>query len=271
MILSDQNVLSELLTYPLGDRPQKPRSQGLSMMIDKGMGYNELQDVLDASSAYIDILKFGFGTACLYPTHILKRKLALAKIYAVETCTGGTLSEIAIMQDKFEPFVGLCMDAGFTSMEISDGTISLDPLTRKKAIQTASKYTNHVITEVGKKISEWPSLKDMVQQVEQDLNAGATFVIIEGRESGENVGIYGDQGRVDGDILDELVSLMPSDMLPRIMWEAPKRAQQVEMLRRFGQSVNLGNIAPNESIALECLRLGLRGDTLLWTNPPVCD
>jgi len=264
VILSDQNAISELLTYPLGDRPAKPRTHGLSMMIDKGMGYNELHDVLDAGSAYIDILKFGFGTASLYPGHILKRKLALAKLYAVHTCTGGTLGEVAIMQNKFEPFVALCMEAGFTSIEISDGTISLDAKRRKEAIHIARQYTSHVITEVGKKVSEWPSLADMVQQIQADLEAGANIVIVEGRESGENVGIYGDQGRVEGDILDRFIDALPSEYLSRLMWEAPKRAQQVEMLRRFGQTVNLGNIAPNEAIALECLRLGLRGDTLLW-------
>jgi len=52
-----------------------------------------------------------------------------------------------------------------------------------------------------------------------------------------------------------------------ILWEAPQKNQQVWFIKLFGAEVNLGNIAPNDMIPLECLRLGLRGDTFFEYLP----
>jgi phosphosulfolactate synthase len=265
VILSDSGAFSQIIKFPKGTRPGKPRRTGLTMVIDKGCGYETLSDVLEVSSAYIDVLKFGFGTSCLYPKHILRQKLSLARVYSVHTCPGGTLGEIAMIQDVFESYLQRCVRLGFTAMEISDGTISLDGDKRKRCIGLAKSMMKLVISQVGKKLEQSSDICSHVEQVVADLEAGADYVVIEGRESGENVGIYGGAGQVDQRILEEFVSALPSEAVPKIIWEAPKKTQQVELIQRFGQTVSLGNIPPADVIALECLRLGLRADTFADT------
>lgn len=267
MIFSEKNKLAECLRLPLGERPSKPRGAGFTMVIDKGMGFSELEDLLETSAPFIDYLKFGFGTAILYPSVLLGRKLQLAKVYGVKTCIGGTLSEIAMVQGKFEELVKRAVDVGFTAVEVSDGTIHLNADVRKNAIRAVSNMTT-VLSEVGKKLEDFPAPKAVVDQITSDLEAGAELVIVEGRESGEGVGIYGESGAVSEDLLNQIIRLLPKDVLSKIMWEAPKKAQQVELIRRFGREVSLGNIAPIDVLSLESLRLGLRGDTFVWSLSP---
>lgn len=261
MILSDNGAFSQIIRYPLENRNQKPRHCGITMVIDKGLGNQGLQEVLDVSSAYIDIVKLGFGSSCLYPEHILRRKLALLQLYSVPACAGGTLGEIALWQGKYEAYVEHCRDLGFTAMEISDGTLEMDLRLRAQCIQVAQSYLPLIITEVGKKLSDTFQPSACVEQILWDIAHGADYVIIEGRESGENVGIYKDNGTIDNDSLDELVHLLPLGALEKVIFEAPKKSQQVKLMERFGTQVNIGNVNPQEAIALECLRTGLRADT----------
>lgn len=266
MILSDSHAFSQILKHPLGARASKPRTSGLTMMIDKGLGRIELEDILETSASYIDVLKFGFGTACLYPLHILQQKLTLANLYAVQTCTGGTLGEIAMLQNCFPEYVEYCKKYGFSCMEISDGTISISASIRRQAILTAKQHMQLVFSEVGKKIGATPNPECIIKQILDDLESGADYVIVEGRESGEGVGVYSPSGEIQDAIMNELISGLPHYARRRLLWEAPKKSQQVDLILRFGRDVNLGNIPPAEALAVESLRLGLRGDTLLADN-----
>lgn len=261
MILSDNGAFSQILHYPIENRSQKPRLSGLTMVIDKGLGNHGLQEVLDVSSGYIDIVKLGFGTSCLYPEHILRRKLGVLKLYSVHTCPGGTLGEIAIWQGKYQLYVEKCRDLGFTAMEISDGTLEMNLNLRAHCIKVSQSYFPLTITEVGKKLSDTFQPSACVEQILWDIEHGADYVIIEGRESGENVGIYRDNGNIDNDSLDELVRLLPTGILEKVIFEAPRKSQQVKLMERFGTQVNVGNVDPQEALSLECLRTGLRSDT----------
>ncbi len=263
MILADQTAFSQLLNHPLGGRHVKPRVKGFTMAIDKGLGYHELRDMLELNASYLDLMKFAFGSSCLYPTQLLRYKLSLLRLYSIRTCPGGTLSEIAILENCFGEYVKQARKLGFTAIEISDGTIEIDAETRKKSIGVAKKTMQQVITEVGKKTGDSFDVQMYCHQIESDLSAGADYVIIEGRESGENVGIYGAHGAIETQLLEDIISGLPQTALEKVIWEAPQKQQQVELILRFGNNVNLGNIPPREVIALECLRLGLRGDTLI--------
>lgn len=265
MILPERNAFSQLIHPPLGRRSAKTRETGLTMVIDKGLGLQGLRDLLETAGSYVDILKLGFGTSLLYPGNTLRQKLALARLYAVTTCTGGTLAEIAMTQGAFESLVDQIISEGFTAVEISDGTITVDPAIRQSAIRYVANQNLTVISEVGKKLTGWPSAKCMAKQIQQDLDDGASLVIVEGRECGENVGIYGSGGVVDESLLGELVQHLSSDALSKILWESPKKSQQIALIQHFGQNVNLGNIQPDEVMALESLRLGYRSDTFAWT------
>ena len=170
-----------------------------------------------------------------------------------------------MLQGKFEPYAARCKDLGFSAMEISDGTIDLPIAIRKKAIKTAKMYTPLVITEVGKKLESGFDVGHTVEMILRDIESGADYVIVEGRESGENVGLFGDEGCIHEDDLAALCDALPGNAQAALLFESPKKSQQIAFIAKFGSDVNLGNITPSEALALECLRRGLRSDTLPLT------
>lgn len=246
---------------PFPGRAAKPRTCGITMIIDKGLGPQEFESLISTSGDYIDYLKLAFGTSALYTRPVLEKKLRLARDYAIDIYPGGTFLEVAILQGKLERFVAHARELGFTALEVSDGTVPLDEETRRTAIGTGIDAGLKVITEVGKKDSSLkPPLAHLRSQMLNDLACGASYVIVEGRESGKGVGIYDTNGAVLCMDMEELVANVPD--VNRIIWEAPLKSQQEAMIARFGCDVNLGNIPPSDILALEALRRGLRGDTL---------
>ena len=118
-----------------------------------------------------------------------------------------------------------------------------------------------VLTEVGKKDNKVKvSIESLIEQVHKDLETGAYKVIMEGRESGKNIGLYDEKGKLIENKYEQFSSKLvnPDD----IIWEAPLKDQQFDFIVKMGSDVNLGNIATSEVLALEALRTGLRGDTL---------
>ncbi len=255
------NIWRNLLAFPLGDRLSKPRVQGLTMILDKGIGLGETRDMLSTAGQYVDFIKLGFGTTALYSSDILEEKINLIKANHIDVYPGGTFLEVAILQDKLEEFLYLSKQLGFTCIEVSDGTIKLKPEVRERAITMARELGFKVLTEVGKKVGEdSPPIPEMAEIIRNDLKSGAFRVILEGRESGINVGLYDVNGNFIKDDLDLLLAEIEDPRI--IIWEAPLKDQQLELINRFGPNVNLGNIAPDEIMALEALRVGLRADTL---------
>lgn len=251
----------EIISFPCGERKQKPREQGLTMIIDKGLGLLETEDLLQVCGSYIDFVKLGFGTSALYEPEILEEKIYLIRSFGIEVYPGGTFLEIAILQDKLVQYLRMVKDFGFTAVEISDGTIRMNDKMREKAIALAAGLNLIVLTEAGKKDSaEQPGPGRIAGQVKRDFENGAHYVIIEGRELGINVGFYDQEGHLKHDEFEELLFYLGEQK--SLIWEAPLKGQQQEMIMRFGPDVNLGNIPPHEVIALEALRVGLRSDTL---------
>lgn len=246
---------------PLEGRSAKPRTTGHTMVIDKGLGLSQTSDLLELASPYIDYVKLGFGTAALYPSQLLRAKVSLVRSYGVGIYPGGTFLEVAVTQDALAGYLRRVKEFGFTHVEVSDGTISLTPEERAVAIARARDLGLEVVTEVGKKDGAvLIDPEEALAQIQADLEHGACKVIIEGRESGKGVGIYDEAGRVKKGELEAIVAGLNDPSI--LMWEAPHKAQQEELLIRFGPDVSLGNIAPAEIMAVEALRCGLRGDTL---------
>lgn len=248
------------LQDPLGKRDGNDHRKGKTMIIDKGLGRYQFQDLLETAGTYIDFIKLGFGTTALYPSPLLQSKIEWAKACQLDIYPGGTFFEVAYLQGKMESYFLSMKQLGFTKIEISDGTITMPSDERIKAIATAKDLGLDVITEYGKKAAgsqlEW---EDMIETISSDLEQGASYVIIEGRESGENVGIYDTKGGIQ-----EPFKLMMDTINPHqknIIWEAPKKNQQVDLIHWFGPNVNLGNIAPEDILSVESLRRGLRSDT----------
>ena len=255
------NIWEGVFTTPIPSRLNKSRTYGLTMVMDKGLGLNETSELISVAGSYFDYLKLAFGTPALYNPELLRKKIALIRSSDVHVYPGGTFFEIAIMQNNMEAFLDKAWDLGFSAIEVSDGTVPMPPATRRKAIQRAAVKGFQVLSEVGKKDPRQNlSVETTAQQVNDDLETGAFKVILEARESGKGIGIFNSHGEIKKEDFNELVSRIPSQ--ESIIWEAPLKAQQQELILAFGPNVNLGNIPPGETLALESLRVGLRGDTL---------
>lgn len=237
------------------DRNVKPRTAGLTMVMDKGLSIAEVHHFMDVAGPYVDIVKLGFGTSFVTPK--LREKLEVYQSYDVPVYFGGTLFEAFLIRNQFDDYVAVCKDFGVKYMEVSDGSITIPHAEKCGYIEQLTKH-GVVLSEVGSKDAThiMPPYK-WIELMRAELEAGASYVIAEAREAG-NVGIYRGSGEVREGLVQEILTQIPKD---QILWEAPQKSQQLYFLELLGCNVNLGNIAPAEVIALEAMRIGLRGDT----------
>ncbi|MBA7629030.1 Phosphosulfolactate synthase [subsurface metagenome] len=249
------------IRIPVEGRTIKPRKTGVTMVIDKGLGVRRLEDLIETSGDYIDVIKLTFGTSAFYEEALLKKKNEIITASSIDVMPGGTFLEVAIWQKVFDEYLDRAYELGFSAIEVSDGTIEIDSQKRKEAITKSLDKGFKVITEVGKKDpKEAPPISLIHQLIGEDLEHGAFKVIIEAREAGKGVGIFDTDGNVRDDEIDNIVAgVENTDCL---IWEAPLKNQQQALILRLGLNVNLGNIPPDDILALEALRQGLRGDTL---------
>lgn len=237
------------------DRCQKPRTNGITMVMDKGLSINEVNNFLEVSGTHVDIVKLGFGTSFVTPN--LRAKIEVYKNAGMPLYFGGTLFEAFLIRNQFEDYLAICKDYGIDYMEVSDGSITIPHAEKCGYIEKMTKH-GKVLSEVGSKDAAhiMPPYK-WIELMKAELEAGSTYVIAEAREAG-NVGIYRGSGEVREGLVQEILTQIPEG---KIIWEAPQKAQQLYFLELIGCNVNLGNIAPNEVIPLEAMRIGLRGDT----------
>ena len=243
------------LLSQIPERISKPRNHGITMVMDKGLSIEETRNFLSVAESYVDVVKLGFGTS--YVTPNLDKKLQVYRAANIPIYFGGTLFEAFLIRGQLEDYIRICNDYGVGYMEVSDGSVDIDHKEKCKLIERLTQYGT-VLTEVGSKGAAHiiPPYK-WIELMQAELNAGARYVIAEAREAG-NVGIYRGTGEVREGLVQEILTKIPSE---KILWEAPLKSQQLYFIELIGANVNLGNIAPNEMIALEAMRIGLRGDT----------
>ncbi len=237
------------------ERTPQPRSSGLTMVMDKGLSINQVNDFMSVAGPHVDIVKLGFGTAFVTPN--LREKIELYQSFNVPIYFGGTLFEAFLIRNQFEDYINVCKDYGINYIEVSDGSITIPHSEKCGYIEKLTKHVT-VLSEVGSKDAAHiiPPYK-WIELMRAELEAGSSYVIAEAREAG-NVGIYRGSGEVREGLVQEILTQIPAE---KIIWEAPQKAQQLYFLELIGCNVNLGNIAPNEVVPLEAMRIGLRGDT----------
>jgi phosphosulfolactate synthase len=247
------NTAPSFLTVP--SRARKPRQRGLTHVLDKGLPVDDVARVLQVCGPYVDVWKFGWGTAYLDPG--VAAKLDVLRDSDVLACTGGTLLEVAWHQGVVAGFLDWAADLGFPCVEVSAGVAPIGPAEKADLIAAAAgRFV--VLAEVGSKdpaAAVAPGAWGAAAAA--DRAAGATWVVTEGRESG-TVGLFSGSGDVRGDVADAVVDAVGADC---VVFEAPRKEQQAWLVRRFGADVGLGNLAPGEVLGVEALRLGLRADT----------
>jgi phosphosulfolactate synthase len=240
----------------LPPRPGKPRVEGLTHVIDKGMNLREIEGLFDTAGNYVDIVKLGWGTS--YVTNNLEKKIALYRSFETPVVCGGTLFEAVYARGKLDEFKRWLTDQRFSHVEISDGTLDI-PRERKVELIADFGRDFTVLSEVGSKDEETVYAPyQWVEWIKEELEAGAWKVITEGREGG-TAGIYRPTGEMRTGLVDEIVHEVE---VGELIFEAPTKSSQAWFVKQFGPNVNLGNIPPEEVIPLETLRLGLRADTL---------
>ena len=243
-------------------RTDKPRRQGITMVNDTGRGLYETRDALSIAAHLTDMWKLGFGTSAFMEREVIREKLDFLNSNDVLTFPGGTLLEVALVEHHCRVYMHHAKRLGFRAVEISDGTISIPRFRRKNIIDCALNAGLVAITEVGKKDPKrQPTSEQLAAEALEDLEWGAEWVIVEGRESGLGIGIYDEHGHVEETEVDSITEIM-GDKIDRLIWEAPLRSQQSFLIERFGSNVNIGNVECNEILALEALRNGLRFETL---------
>jgi phosphosulfolactate synthase len=233
-----------------------PAHDGLTHVMDKGLGPRAAEDFLETAGDFVSIVKLGWGTA--YVTKNLQRKLEIYAAAGKPVVIGGTFFEVVYVKDRIDEYKRWLSGLGLTHVEISDGTIEI-PRERKLELiaELARDFT--VLSEVGSKDSEAIFAPyQWVEWIKAEKAAGAWKVITEAREGG-TAGIFRPTGEMRTGLVDEIAHEVAVEDL---IFEAPAKSAQAWFVTHFGPSVNLGNIAPEEVIPLETLRLGLRGDTL---------
>ena len=236
-------------------REQKPRRQGITHVLDKGLPTTTLEVLLTETGHLIDVLKIGWGIG--YVDRMAKQRVALCVAAGVTVCLGGTLLEISAIQGRVTELRRWAADIGVDAIEVSNGLQAFDSAAKTALVRSLSAEFV-VLAETGAKDGHVPVVAEQwLAEMEADLEAGARWVIAEGRESG-TVGLYDEGGRVRGNLVEAIAARVPVD---RVIFEAPLKPQQAWFIRRFGASANLGNVPPEETLPLETLRLGLRADT----------
>jgi phosphosulfolactate synthase len=237
------------------ERTTKPRQYGYTMVMDKGLSCREVEDFLSVAGDHTDIVKLGWGTSFVTPN--LQDKLDIYAAANMPVYFGGTLFEAFIARDQFDDYRKVLDKYGMEFCEVSDGSLEMNQDDKLSYISKLAEQVT-VLSEVGSKDVDKiiPPYK-WIELMQSELDAGAWKVIGEAREGG-NVGLFRSTGEVRSGLVQEILTQIPFE---KIIWEAPQKAQQVWFIKLLGTNVNLGNIAPNEAIPLETIRLGLRGDT----------
>lgn len=246
------------MNYTLHDIPErtvKPRVSGYTMAMDKGLSLREVEDFISVAGDYVDVVKLGWATSFVTPH--LKEKIALYHQADVPVYLGGTLFEAFVIRNQFDEYRRTLDKYGLSFAEVSDGSIELPHERKCQYIRQLAEQVT-VLSEVGSKDETkiMPPYR-WIELMQAELDAGAWKVIGEAREAG-NVGLFRASGEVRSGLVQEILTKIPYE---KIIWEAPQKGQQVWFIKLIGANVNLGNIAPNEIIPLETIRIGLRGDT----------
>ena len=239
----------------LPERTKKPRSKGITMMMDKGLSINQAKEFISVNSKYTDIVKLGFGTSIITPE--IKKKIKIYKQNNILVYLGGTLFEAFVIRKQLDDYKRFLDHLGLEMLEVSDGSINIEHEKKCEYINDLSKNFK-VVSEVGSKYeNQQDNTKNWKKWIKEEIKSGSWKVITEARESG-NIGIFDNNFNIKNKIVDEIIETIDHS---HIIWETPKKSQQVWFINKLGQNANLGNISYNDIIPLECLRLGLRSDT----------
>src|SRR5258708_27313459 len=176
----------------LPTRPGKPRTEGLPLVMDKGLNIREIEGMFDVGGEFVDIVKFGWGTS--YVTNNLEKKIALYRSFDTPVVCGGTLFEVVYVRGRMDEFKAWLHEHRFSHVEVSDGTIDIP---REEKLELIADFARDftVLSEVGSKDPDVVFAPyQWVEWIKEEKEAGAWKGITEGREGGTAGDLPNDRG-----------------------------------------------------------------------------
>ena len=239
----------------LPPRSPKPRTVGLTAITDLGQPLGVLRDHLASYHDYIDVAKFGVGSAYVEPR--LAEKIALYREFGVISYFGGTLFEKFVSQKQIPAYLDYLRKHKVDWIEVSNGTVDFPLAERVKLVKSLAGEFK-VIAEIGcKDVNKIMPPSEWIEELQSLLAAGASYVITEGRDSA-TAGIYRTSGEIREGLLTDILKAVDHR---KIIFEAPDPKNQMYFINLIGPDVNLGNVPATALLLLESQRRALRYET----------
>ena len=174
----------EFIPLPAERSTTKPRTTGLTMMLDFGVPVGRLEDLLTLVGPYVDLIKIAVGTSRIYRETYLGQKILLCEGHHVKPFIGGQFLEYLVATQGFDAADAYFAEAkrvGFQAIEVSDNCVPLTPDQRKGLIAGAVEAGLEVHGEVGSKDVK-QTAAELIGQAQDCLEAGAGVVLVEAAE-----------------------------------------------------------------------------------------
>ena len=250
----------EFVQLPAERSTTKPRTTGLTMMLDFGVPVGRLEDLLTLVGPHVDLIKIAVGTSRIYRETYLNQKILLCEGHNVKPFIGGQFLEYLVATqgfDKADAYFAEAKRVGFQAIEVSDNCVPLTPDQRKGLIAGAVEAGLEVHGEVGSKDVK-QTAAELIGQAQDCLEAGAEVVLVEAAEIMV-------EGEVKRDLIGALKAELPAD---KVIYELPGPwiagtsladvyALKKFLIEEFGPDANIANVMPDDVFETEALRCGL--------------
>lgn len=226
---------------------------------DPGYDPSTLASHLRQSAHLISVLKISMACWLVADETASREKFAAARAAGVKTTTGGGPFEVAVAQRQLEMYLELCADVGADRIECGSGftDVQLDPV---KIVERAAKVGLEVQFELGEKHGgafDGATVDRLLEEGRRWLDAGATQLVVEARESADAIGVFGTAAELNAAAAEAFVDAFGFEV---VCFEAPTKASQFAMLDHFGHQVQLCNVRLEEILRVEIYRRGLHSD-----------
>jgi phosphosulfolactate synthase len=232
---------------------------------DPGDDPGTLEGHMEQSGHLIGTVKISMACWMVADEGVSRRKIAAVTRLGIPAVAGGGPFEVAVAQRALPAYLDLCADMGLTRIECGEGFTEL-ALGPEEIIGQAGERGLEVEFELGEKHSGRftdESTQELIETGRHWLGAGAVRLVVEARESAEDVGLFSAPGEFDARQADLLAEAFG---LEQLLFEAPNKASQFALIDHFGPSVQLGNVRLEEVLRVEIYRRGLHSDAFRREN-----
>ena len=261
MVGADGSSLTERYLAQIGVRPT-PRA---TCPFDPGYDPATLEGHIEQSGHLMATLKISMACWMVADEAATRRKIQAARRVGIPAVAGGGPFETAVAQRALPSYLDLCADVGLTRIECGEGFTELS-LTPEDIVRQAGERGLEVEFELGEKHGGRftdEQTDELIATGRHWLQAGAVRLVVEARESAEDVGLFSTPGEFDGRQADRFAEAFGLELL---LFEAPNKASQFALIDHFGPEVQLGNVRLEEVLRVEIYRRGLHSDAFGKSN-----